>query len=183
MAAAAANMKPRASMPTTASTEPAGRCAVSRSTQPARSRASASTGVMSLNWMPGWGKSGILRMARCRSAGVIFGSVMELGADKTRLLSHRFEFLDHFAEFGQRDVLDLPDAFARHAEFLADLLQGFFAPAIETKTVTEDGRLARIEGLDHLLQHGADGLFLQLLVGRRRVFVLHHFGKVVGILV
>src|SRR5205814_10113273 len=125
MAAAAANMKPRASMPTTASTEPAGWCAVSRSTQPARSRASASTGVMSLNWMPGWGKSGMLRIARSKSAGVTLVSSINFPGDRPGLLFHGFEFLDHFAEFGQRDVLDLPDAFARHAEFLADLLQGF----------------------------------------------------------
>ena len=57
-------------MPTTASTVPGLKFGVSRSMQPAKSRASASTGVMSLNWMPGLGKSGMLRMARSISAGV-----------------------------------------------------------------------------------------------------------------
>ena len=48
-AAAAAKMKPRASMPTTASMLPGEKCSVSRSMAPANRRASASTGVMSLN--------------------------------------------------------------------------------------------------------------------------------------
>src|ERR1051325_5101064 len=37
---------------------------------PQKRRGSARTGVMSLNWMPGFGKSGMLRMARSISAGV-----------------------------------------------------------------------------------------------------------------
>src|SRR5271167_1995492 len=63
-------MNPRASMPTTASTMPGLKFPVSRLIVPANSRASARTGVMSLNWMPGLGKSGTLRMGRSISEGV-----------------------------------------------------------------------------------------------------------------
>ena len=63
-------------MPTTASTDPGLNPSVSKSMEPAKSRASARTGVMSLNWMPGLGKSGTLRMARSMSAGVMGGMVL-----------------------------------------------------------------------------------------------------------
>src|SRR5439155_23315500 len=158
-----------------ASTDPGRQFVVSKSTQPLKSRASASTGVMSLNWMPGWGKSGMLRMARCRSAEVTWGSLIFFRGVERRLLFHRFKFFDHFAEFGQGDVLNLPDALAGHAEFLADFLERLFAAAIEAKPVTQDGRLARVEGLHHFLQNRSDGLFLEFLIRRRRIFVLHHF--------
>src|SRR5271154_4846741 len=123
-------MNPRASMPTTASTEPGLKFSVSRSIAPANSRASASTGVMSLNWIPGFGKSGTLRMARSISAGV----TIELFI----LLFCAFQFFDHLAELFQREILDLPDALARDAKFFADFLQSFFRAAVESKTKTQN---------------------------------------------
>src|SRR5689334_16990211 len=107
VAAAAAKMKPRASMPTTASTDPGENFSVSKSTAPVNSRASASTGVMSLNWMPALGKSGTLRMARSISEGVAAG-----GMGSVFLVFGVFELFDHLAELAQGEVLDLADAFA-----------------------------------------------------------------------
>src|SRR5271167_4534253 len=104
-------------MPMTASTEPGAKFCVSRSIEPANSRASASTGVMSLNWIPGLGKSGTLRMAAAISAGVTLG--INLFLFDFFLL----QFFNHLAEFSQREILDLPDALARDAEFHADFLQ------------------------------------------------------------
>src|SRR5471032_2491532 len=103
-------MNPRASMPTTASTEPGAKFTVSRSIVLANRRASARTGVMSLNWMPGLGKSGTLRMAAAISWGMALFVGFFIG----------FEFLDHLAKFFQREILDLADAFAGDAEFHAD---------------------------------------------------------------
>ena len=78
----------------------------------------------------------------------------------------RLHFLDHLAQFFQRDILDLADAFAGDAEFLADFFQRFFRAAVEAEAGAQDGRFARIEGLDHFLEHAGDGLFFELLVGR-----------------
>src|ERR1017187_306146 len=124
-------MNPRASMPTTASTAPGWNFSVSRSIEPANSRASASTGVMSLNWMPGLGKSGTLRMAFSISRAVILVAGMALVLSFFR----GFKFFNHFAELAQREVLDLPDALARDAEFRADLLQRFFRAAVKAEAV------------------------------------------------
>ena len=44
-----------------------------------------------------------------------------------------FDFFDHLAQFPQGEILDLTDAFAGDAEFLADLLQGFFGPPSRPK--------------------------------------------------
>src|ERR1043165_5528686 len=74
-------------------------------------------------------------------------------------------FLDHFAQFFEGDVLDLADAFAGDAEFLADFLQGPLWSAVEAEAGAEDGGLADIEVLDHLLQHASDGFFFELFVG------------------
>src|ERR1051325_6244900 len=112
--------------------------------QPDRRRESASTGVMSLNWMPGWGKSGTLRMARCKSAAVTLGLLINKGwAGKPVLLFCGLEFLDHFAEFGEGDILDLANAFASDSESLAHFLQCLFAPAVQAEAVTKNGRLPR----------------------------------------
>src|ERR1035437_5413878 len=109
-------MNPRAAMPTTASTVPGLKFSVSRSIEPANNRASASTGVMSLNWIPGLGKSGMLRMACSISLGVAV--VWDMAS--VAFVFGAFEFFDHFAEFSQREILDLADALARDAEFPAD---------------------------------------------------------------
>src|SRR5208282_4925983 len=153
VAAAAAKMKPRASMPTTASTEPGWNFSVSKSIAPANSRASASSGVMSLNWMPGCGKSGTLRMACSISLGVALGRgmasvVFGFGA---------FELFNHFAELSQREILDLADALARDAEFFADFLQRFFGAAVEAEAILQNSRFAFVEMLDHVPQHDEDG--------------------------
>src|SRR5450432_3786474 len=107
-------------MPMTASTEPGAKFCVSRSIEPANRRASASTGVMSLNWMPGLGKSGTLRMAASISVGVTFG------INSSQLVFFLLQFLDHLAQFFEGEILDLADAFARDAEFYAEFLQRFF---------------------------------------------------------
>ncbi len=60
------------------------------------------------------------------------------------LFLHRFELFDHPPKFAQSDVLDLPDAFACNAEFLADFFQSFFVTAIESETVAQNRRFAGI---------------------------------------
>src|SRR5208282_5927255 len=176
VAAAAAKMNPRASMPTTASTEPGLNFSVSRSIAPENSRASASTGVMSLNWMPGLGKSGTFRMACSISVGV---TAVVVGMVSAFLFFGAFEFFNHLPQLAQGEVLDLPDAFARDAEFHADFLQGFFRAAVEAEAVAQNRRFARIKMLDHVLQHVGDGLVLKIAVGRGGVFILDHVGKIV----
>src|SRR5260221_1855309 len=166
-------MKPRASMPTTASTEPGAKFSVSRSIEPANRCGSASTGVMSLNWMPGLGKSGTLRMACSISWAVTVGMM-------SVLFNFRFlEFLDHFAELSQRQVLDLAHAFAGDAKFLADFLQRFFRTAVETKAEAQNRRLTLVEMLDHVLQHVGDGFVFEVFVRGSAVLVLHHVGKII----
>ena len=68
-------------------------------------------------------------------------------SENRALLLHRFEFLDHFAQFRERDVLDLADAFAGDAEFLADFLERLFRSAIQAEAIAQDGRLPRVEVL------------------------------------
>src|SRR5690606_32214597 len=63
-ASAAPRMKPRASMPATASGGAARQAPADASMAPANAAASASTGVMSLNTIPGRGKSGTSRIRR-----------------------------------------------------------------------------------------------------------------------
>src|ERR1044071_758052 len=65
----------------------------------------------------------------------------------------RLELFNHFPEFVERDVLNLPHPLARHAEFLPDFLQRFLRAAIQSKPVAQNRGLALIERLDHLLQH------------------------------
>src|ERR1017187_5279662 len=179
LAAAAAKINPRASIPTTASMLPGENFAVSRSIAPENNRASASTGVMSLNWMPAWGKSGTLRMADSISWGV--AAVWDMASDVFGFGT--FEFFDHFAEFSQREILDLADALARDAEFLADLLQGFFRAPVEAEAVAQNCRFARVEVLDHVLQHAGDGFVFQIFVGRGGVFVLDDVGKIIRLVI
>jgi len=100
-----------------------------------------------------------------------------------RLFLDSFDFFDHFAEFVKGDVLDLADALAGDAKFFANFLEGLFGAAVEAEAVTEDGGLARIEVLDHLLQHFGDGLFLELLVRGVGIFVLNDFGEVIGFVI
>src|SRR3954469_5927156 len=66
-ASAAANRKPRASIPATRSIEPIVAAAI-RSTHCARPCASSSNVVMSRNMIPGFGKSGIVRISAFRSS-------------------------------------------------------------------------------------------------------------------
>src|ERR1039458_8535431 len=178
-AAAAAKINPRASIPTTASTEPGLNFSVSKSIALENNRASASTGVMSLNWMPGLGKSGMLRMACSISLGVAV--VWDMAS--VAFVFGAFEFFDHFAEFSQREILDLADAFAGDAEFLADLLQGFFRAAVEAEAAAQNCRFARVEVLDHVLQHAGDGLVLQIFVGRGGIFILDDVGKIIRVVI
>src|ERR1043166_8177421 len=86
-------------------------------------------------------------------------------------------FLDHLAQFFQGDVLDLAAAFAGDAEFLAALFQGTLGPAIQTEAGAQDGGLADVEVLDHLLQHAGDGFFFELFVGGVGGLVLDDFGE------
>src|ERR1051325_11649813 len=83
-----------------------------------------------------------------------------------------FHPLDHLAKLFERDVLNLPDAFASDTEFLADLLEGLLRTAIETEPGAQDDRFARIQRLDHFLQHPSYRFLLELLVGCIGAFVL-----------
>src|SRR5208283_5085093 len=171
-------MNPRASMPTTASTDPGLNFSVSKSMAPVNSRASASTGVMSLNWMPALGKSGTLRMADSISWGV---AVWDMAS--VFLVLGVFELLDHLAEFPQREILDLADALARDAELLPDFLQGSFRAAVEAEAVAQYCRFPWVKVPNHVLQHAGDGLVLQIFVRRGGVFILDHVGEIVRVVV
>src|SRR5688572_12527708 len=140
--------------------------------------------------MPGFGKSGMFRTAAETSSAVTILRTVQywwhralVTSENRALLLNRFEFLNHFAQFGERNILDLAHAFASDAELLADLFESFFRSTVQTKTITEDGRLARVESFDHLLEHAGDGFVLQLLVRREGVFVLDDFGEVVRFVV
>src|SRR5437899_12444465 len=100
-------------------------------------------------------------MARRRSAGVTFRSLISFGG---RLESpfNGLEFFDHFAEFGEGDVLNLSDALARHTKLLTDFFEGLLAAAVQAKSIAKNGRVAQIAPLRHLLQHCADGLRIEL---------------------
>ena len=64
-------MKPRASMPTTLSTLPRPKWTTVSSITDEKATSLASSGVMSLKTMPGWGKSGTSRTsARRRSMSI-----------------------------------------------------------------------------------------------------------------
>src|SRR5689334_17151175 len=119
-------------MPTTASTAPDFRPSVRRSMQPAKSRASASTGVMSLNCMPGLGKSGTLRITPSISWAVIL-EFMEFHRRTSVFLG--LHFLNHATQFSQCNVLHLAHALTRHAEFLADFLERLLTAAVQPKTI------------------------------------------------
>src|SRR6266496_4461545 len=64
---------------------------------------------------------------------------------------NRVEFLNPLAQFPERNLLDLPDALARHAELFADFLQCFPVVTVQAKPLPEDGLLARIQCLDHFV--------------------------------
>ena len=55
---------------------------------------------------------------------------------------HCFAFLYHLSQFGQSEILNLPDALARDAELFTDLFQGLFALAIQAEAVTQNCLLA-----------------------------------------
>src|SRR5262249_56594848 len=116
----------------------------------AKRRASGNTGVMSLNWMPGLGKFGIVRIAFCTSERVCWAWSMR------RLLLHRFQLLDHLTQLVESNVLDLAHPFARYAKFFSHFFQRFLRAAVQSEAVTQDRGLARIQGLDHFLQHLGD---------------------------
>src|SRR6267142_2021111 len=83
--------------------------------------------------------------------------------DRDRVSSlGRFHPLNHFAQLLHRYVLNLPDAFARDAKFLAYFLECLLGASIQAKTSPEDDRFARVERFHHLLQHSRDGLLLEL---------------------
>src|SRR5688572_23414710 len=140
--------------------------------------------------MPGLGKSGMFRTAAETSSAVTILRTVQywwhralVTSENRALLLNRFEFFDHFAQFGERDILDLANAFAGDAKLLADFFERFLGSTVQAKTITEDSRLARIESFDHLLQHAGDGFVLQLLVRREGVFVLDDFGEVIGFVI
>src|SRR5688572_13975965 len=136
--------------------------------------------------MPGFGKSGMFRTAAETSAAVTILRTVQywwhralVTSENRALLLNRFEFLYHFAQLGERDILDLANAFAGDAELLADLLERFLGSTVQAETITENGCFARVERFDHLLQHARDGLVLKFLVRREGVFVLDDFSEVV----
>src|SRR6266699_702704 len=96
---------------------------------------------------------------------------------------NRVKFLNPLAQFPERNLLDLPDALARHAELFADCLQCFPVVTVQAKPLPEDGLLARIQCLDHFVDERVVRLFLELLVGRVRVFVFHDVRDMIGVIV
>src|ERR1043166_6693972 len=102
--------------------------------------------------MPGFGKSGMLRMARSISGIVGREEVMSLrhGVPAESAFG-RFEFFNHFAHLAQGDVLNLADTFARHAEFFPDFFERFFRAAVQPEPRAQKGGLWGGGGLGHFL--------------------------------
>ena len=61
------------------------------------------------------------------------------------------EFPYPLAQFPERQLLDLPDPFACHAELLADFLQCFPVVTVEPEPLPEDRLLSRVQGPDHFV--------------------------------
>jgi hypothetical protein len=66
---------------------------------------------------------------------------------------------------------------------LPDFLQRLPIATVQAEALTKDGLLARVERLDHFVNQRAVGLFLELLIGRVRVFVLDDVGDAVGVII
>src|SRR5947208_11079817 len=94
-----------------------------------------------------------------------------------------FAIFDPLAQFLERDVLELADAFPRHAELLADFLKSLLAPAIQAESVAQNRRFARIQRFHHLPNQVGIRLVLELLVRRIGLLVFDQVAEAVGIVV
>src|SRR5262245_22760532 len=81
------------------------------------------------------------------------------------------EFFNFAAQFAERDVLDLANAFASDAELFADFLEGLLAAAIEAEAITQDGHLSGVKDADHLAHEVGIGFVLEFLIRVGGAFV------------
>src|ERR1700731_2170533 len=86
-------------------------------------------------------------------------------------------------QFRKRNVLQLTNAFAGHAEFLADFLECLWLSTIETKALEDDFLLAIIEHVEQTADFVAQIFVAQQLKRRLRVLVTEDFAKLSGIIV
>ena len=86
------------------------------------------------------------------------------------------------AQFRERNVLQLANALARHAEFLADFLERLRLSAIETEAREDDLALAIVEHVEQPADFVAQVLVAQQLERRLRFLVaddLAELGRIV----
>ena len=87
------------------------------------------------------------------------------------------------AQFRQRDVLQLANALAGHAEFLADFLEGLRFAAVEAEAREDDLPLAIVEHVEQTADFVAKVLVAQQFERRLRFFVADDLAELGGIVV
>src|SRR4051794_19885542 len=158
-ASAAPSRKPRASAPTTTSTSSARATSASAVTAASSASADASTGVMSLKTMPGFGKSGMSRtkLPRSTATRVLADDLAEV-ADEQQVLEVR----RHGGQVLQRlDGLLAPLDVARAQRRGQDLLQ---QRRLAVGARAERPQVAPADAVARQLGDGADDLALGLVV-------------------
>src|ERR1041384_3710669 len=83
----------------------------------------------------------------------------------------------------QCNVLQLTNAFARHAVFLADFFEGLWLSAVETESLEDDFLLAIVEHVEQSTDFVTQIFVPQKLEWRLRFFVANDFAELGGIVV
>src|SRR5437762_5926545 len=114
--------------------------AASRSIVARNASGESSSGMMSLNRMPRFGKSGTSRM--WSSSRIIRGARRARSMDDLAALVVQVREVDRAPELGQRARFDLPHPLARDAEMLAGLLERPRDAVVEAVADAQDLLLA-----------------------------------------
>ncbi len=85
--------------------------------------------------------------------------------------------LHDVTELGQRDVLDLTDAFSRHLEFPADFLECLRLAAVQTETQGQNLGLTRVEFFQDVAHFLPQRLVAQQFKWSQRGFVADDFAE------
>src|SRR6185437_10652947 len=97
---------------------------------------------------------------------------------RLRLYWHRPLFLAQgAAQLRKRDILQLPDPLAGHAEFLADFLQRLRLAAVEPESRKDDLPLAVVEHIEQPAHFIPQILVAEQLERRLRLFVAHDLAE------
>src|SRR2546429_287162 len=86
-------------------------------------------------------------------------------------------FAQSTSQFGKRNVLQLANALARYAEFLAYFLESFRFASIQTKPLEDNFLLAIIEDVEQAANFVAKILVTQKLERRLRFLVTNDFAE------